>query len=52
LKPGHGAGLLLYDAQRLTREAIREKWKRGDYGAPGERPRADYVDQWLKFLNK
>ena len=50
MRPGQGAGHLLADiAKGLTREAIRERWKAGEYGAPGERPRADYVNEWLKF---
>jgi hypothetical protein len=52
VKPGYGAGILLFDAQRLTRSQIRERWKAGEYGPPGERPRADHVDGWLKLLGK
>jgi hypothetical protein len=52
MKVGHGAGILLYDAQHLTRAQIRERWLRGDYGAPGERPRPEWVDASLKFVGK
>jgi hypothetical protein len=52
MKPGQGAGMLLADAQRLTRAQIREKWLAGDYGKPGERPRPEWVDFSLKMQGK
>jgi hypothetical protein len=52
MRVGYGAGYLLADAQRLTREEIRARWKAGEYGPPGERPRAEWVDFSLKMLGK
>lgn len=50
MKPGQGAGLLLADiAAGLSRDAIRKRWLAGDYGDKTQRPRPDYVDQWLKL---
>lgn len=49
MKPGEGAGYLLADiAKGMSREDIRKRYQSGEYGKGDERPRADYVDGWLK----
>lgn len=50
MKVGEGAGYALADiANGLPTDEIRERWKRGDYGAEGERPTGEAMAAWLKL---
>ena len=36
----------------LSRDEIRVRWKRGDYGTGSFRPKPEHVDGWLKLKGR
>lgn len=45
--------MCLFDiSQNVPTDTIRERWKSGAYGKPGERPRGEYVKGWLSIAGR
>jgi len=50
MKVGEGAGKWLGDWHNgESLEKMRERWKAGEYGPPGNRPSAKMIRQWIAF---
>lgn len=53
VKPGEGAGYALADiAEGLPTQLIRERWAKGEYGGPKDRPTGEMMGQWLKMAGR
>ena len=53
MSPGHGAALCLFDiSEGVATQAIKRRWKDGNYGKAGERPRGEYVAGWLQMAGR
>lgn len=53
MKVGEGAGYALADiAEGIPTQTIRERWAKGEYGGPKDRPTGEMMKGWLDLAGR